>query len=230
MRELTSNERRLLLFVVVVGFLFLNFWGYTQAMAWRTRAIAKGKVLSLQIKELRSLQDAKAVSAETREWIDSKLPVYKNDDEFLTDLLNRVKASASSASLDDIKVQPRDPERDPVKMPYFHRTAVDVEFTSDIETILKFLASVENQDEFRAVTSLEFVPRKDPKEVQCNARFEQWWSPDSQVLAGQVAEAPLVEPAPASSVPPAAPAAAPTSPPAAPIPTSAPAPVPPANQ
>jgi hypothetical protein len=191
MRSLTKSERRLILILGTIAFLLLNFWGYNELTTRRTVAIAQQRTLRSEILRLKQLQTEKANAEINREWIASRLPAYKDIDQLETYLYNVVQVRAADLSIELTKEAPAATKKDD----FVHRSIVVVEFTDEIEPLIKFLHEIQDREAFRFISHLELVAGKDPQKVRCQATIEQWWRPDSELLQDSLSAVPASSPA-----------------------------------
>jgi hypothetical protein len=196
MRSLTKSERRLILILGAIAFLVLNFWGYNELVTRRTIALGQQRSARGEIFRLKQLQLEKVNAELNREWIAARLPAYKDVDQFYTYLYRIVQAEAHELSIELTKAEPRQTQRDQ----FVHRSIVVVEFTDEIESLIKFLHGIQDREAFRFISHCELVAGKDPQNVRCQATIEQWWRSDSEELAGLIpaesSTAPANSPAP----------------------------------
>jgi hypothetical protein len=190
MRSLSRRESRLLLIIGVAAFLLLNFLGYQQLTQRRVRAVSAQRTYKLDLTRLRELQQAKPAADVNAHWIETRLPAYKDVDQFETYLFNIVTNRAAAAGdLELTKKDPRPTQQDEL----VHRSIMEIECTATMETLVKFLHSLQDREAFRFVSFLELTPTKDEERVRCQARIEQWWRPDSAEIHGlSAADAPVM--------------------------------------
>ena len=236
MRSLTPSERRLLLIVGVLAFLVVNALGYQWLARKRVIAKAAQSSANAEISRLKQLQMEKPEIEKTRDWLNARLPAYKDADQFENHLYQLVLDRARAA---DVELTKKDPKPTQTNDPDVHKSVVDLEFTTDIESIVRFLHSLQDREAFRFVSYLELTPTKgDDEKLRCVVKVEQWWRPDSlDVLAAtdgvpDAATLPVAPGEPASVPDPAAPAGASVEQPAPSVvktPETAVAPAPPTN-
>ena len=182
MRSLSSRERRLLMLLLVAGFIIFNFLGYQTLAQRRSAALVQKRSLGFDIQRLKELQAAKPLADVNTEWVNAHLPAYTDIDQLETHLFNVVISKAAAAGVELTKKDPRPTEKDATA----HRSIIDIEATADIESLITFLHSLQGKEDFRSISSLELTPTKDEERVRCQARIEQYWRPDSEELAGIV--------------------------------------------
>jgi hypothetical protein len=107
MRSLSRRESRLLLIISAAVFLLLNFLGYQQLAQRRTRALASQRTYKMDLTRLRELQAAKPAADVNSHWLETRLPAYKDVDQFETYLFNIVTNRAAAAG--DIELTKKDP-------------------------------------------------------------------------------------------------------------------------
>ncbi|MGI8602200.1 MAG: hypothetical protein ACR2OZ_04285 [Verrucomicrobiales bacterium] len=196
MRPLTTSERRLLWVLLGAGFVILNFWGYNELALRRTRALGQQRMLRTDIVRLEQLRLEKPNAELNREWLASRLPAYKDVDQLETYLYRTVSARAQDLGIELTKQDPRPTQKDEL----VHRSIVDIEFTDEIEAVTKFLHAIQDQEAFRFISHLELAAGKDPKNIRCQARIEQWWHPESESLAADLPTMPAVAPSTAPAI------------------------------
>lgn len=199
MRSLSRRESRLLLTIAVAGFLTLNFLGYQQLAQRRARALAQQRAFKMDLTRLRELQAAKPAVDVTTQWLESRLPAYKDIDQFETYLFSIVNDRAAAAGQIELtKKDPRPTQQDET----VHRSIMEIECTTNMENLVKFLHSLQDREAFRFVSFLELTPTKDEERIRCQARVEQWWRPDSAELHGLPAtDVPVLPDLPAAMTP-----------------------------
>lgn len=196
MRSLTPRELRLLLLVSAVAFLALNFFGYEWLAKTRLRAQVAQRTLQQEISRLKELEIYKPEADANKQWLDQRLPAYKDIDQLETYLYNIVLSRAQAAQVELTKKDPRPTQKDQ----FVHRSVMDVELTAPMSDLVVFLHSLQDREAFRYISSLEMSPTKDEEQVRCQFRIEQWWRPDSEELMASGAAAPTL-----MDVPPPAP-------------------------
>jgi len=195
MRSPSRREGRLLLTIAVAAFLILNFLGYQQLAQRRARAVAQQRAFKLDLARLKELQAAKPAVDVNTQWLETRLPAYKDIDQFETYLYNIVLNRAAAAG--DIELTKKDP-RPTQKDSTVHRSIMEIECTTDMESLVKFLHSLQDREAFRFISFLELAPTKDEERIRCQARIEQWWRPDSAELNGlPSSDAPMLPDLPA---------------------------------
>jgi hypothetical protein len=199
MRSLSPRESRLLVAIGAAAFLLVNFLGYQELAKRRDRARAQQRTYKLDLTRLRELQAAKPAVDVNTLWIESRLPAYKDVDQFETYLFNVVLDRAAAAGgLELTKKDPRPTQKDEL----VHRSILEIECIADMETLVKFLHSLQDREAFRFIAYLELAPTKDEEQIRCQARIEQWWRPDSADLYGGPADGvPVIPDLPASRAP-----------------------------
>ena len=188
-----------MMLLLVAGFLILNFLGYQTLAQRRTAALGQQRSLRLDIARLQELQAVKPVVDVNSEWLDKHLPAYRDINQLETHLFNVVTNKAIAADVDLSKKDPQPTVKDAL----VHRSSMQIETTAPMENLVTFLHSLQGREDFRFISFLEMTPTKDEEEVRCVARVEQWWRPDSDLLAGIVSsdvptlpEIPLATPVP----------------------------------
>lgn len=180
MRSLSSRERRLLILLVTAGFLIANYLGYEALAQKRKAALGQQRTLRQDIARLKELETAKPSVDVNSQWLDSRLPAYKDEDQLETHLFNVVTSKALSAEIELNKKDPRPTQKDDL----VYRSIMEVEGTAPMENWVEFLHSLQDRESFRYISHLELTPTKDQEEVRCQARVEQWWRADSEALMG----------------------------------------------
>jgi hypothetical protein len=199
MRSLSSRERRLLMLLLVAGFIILNFLGYQTLAQRRTAALSQQRALRFDIARLKELQTVKPVVDINSEWVDKHLPAYADIDQLETYLFNVVTNKAMAADVELTKKDPRPTQKDAL----VHRSIMEIEATAEMENLITFLHSLQGKEDFRFISFLEMMPTKDEERVRCQARIEQWWRPDSEELAGIVSsDVPRLPDVPVTTPPP----------------------------
>lgn len=204
MRSLSSRERRLVMLLLVAGFIILNFLGYQTLAQRRTVALGQQRTLRFDIARLKELQSIKPTVDVNSDWITRKLPAYADIDQLETHLFNVVSNKAVAADVELTKRDPRPTEKDPM----VHRSILEIETTAEMEKLITFLHSLQGREDFVFIRFLELTPTKDEERVRCQIRIEQWWSPFSDQLDGVVSsdvprlpQVPLVAQPPATTPP-----------------------------
>lgn len=201
MRSLSSRERRLLMLLLVAGFLILNFLGYQTLAQRRTAATTQQRSLKLDIARLTELQSMKPTVDINSEWINSHLPAYADIDQLETHLFNVVNNKAIAAGVELTKKDPRPTEKGDL----VHKSVLEIETIADMENLVDFLHSLQGREDFRFISFLELTPTKDEERVRCQARIEQWWRADSEELAGIISsDVPRLPSVPLATPPPPA--------------------------
>lgn len=230
MRSLSSRERRLVMLLLVAGFIILNFLGYQALAQRRATALGQQRTLRFDIARLKELQTAKPTVDVNSEWLNAHLPAYADIDQLETHLFNVVSTKAAAAGVELSKKDPRPTQKDAL----VHKSILEIETTTEMENLINFLHSLQGREDFRFISFLELTPTKDEERVRCQARIEQWWRPDSEELAGIISsdvprlpQVPAVTSGPASEKPdgetPAKEASDPSSPSPEPSPLDPPA-------
>lgn len=200
MRSLSSRERRLMMLLLVAGFIIFNFLGYQTLAQRRTAAVAQQRSLRFDIQRLKELQNAKPLADVNTGWVNAHLPAYTDIDQLETHLFNVVTSKAAAAGVELTKKDPRPTQKDALA----HRSIMEIEATADIESLVTFLHSLQGKEDFRSISFLELTPTKDEERVRCQARIEQFWRPDSEELAGILSsDVPRLPQIPVTSSPPA---------------------------
>jgi Tfp pilus assembly protein PilO len=169
-----------MMLLLVAGFIIVNFLGYQMLAQRRAASIAQQRSLRFDIQRLKELQDAKPAVDVTSQWLDAHLPAYKDIDQLETHLFNVVTNKAVSANLELNKKDPRPTQKDAL----VHRSIMEIETTASMENLVTFIHSLQNREDFRFISFLELTPTKDEERVRCQARVEQWWRPDSELVGG----------------------------------------------
>jgi type II secretory pathway component PulM len=200
MRSPSPRESRLLVAIGAAAFLLVNYLGFQQLSERRHSALAQQRTYKLDLTRLRELQAAKPAVDVNTEWIESRLPAYKDVDQFETYLFNVVLDRAAAAgNLELTKKDPRPTQQDET----VHRSILEIECTAPMKTLVRFLHSLQDREAFRFVSFLELTPTKDEEQIRCQARIEQWWRPDSADLYGGPASGvPVIPSLPTLSTPP----------------------------
>lgn len=188
MRSLSSRELRLLILLLAAGFLIANYLGYEALAQKRKAAIGQQKSLRLDIARLKDLEAAKPSVDVNAQWLDARLPAFKNEDQLGTHLYNVVMSKALAADVELSKKDPRPTQKDDL----VYRSIMEIEGTAPMENWVQFLHSLQDRESFRYIAHMELTPTKDQEQVRCQARVEQWWRADSEELMGQDAGAPTL--------------------------------------
>ncbi|MFN0130866.1 MAG: hypothetical protein ACKV19_29745 [Verrucomicrobiales bacterium] len=199
MRSLSSRERRLLMLLLVAGFIILNFLGYQTLAQRRTAAISQQRSLKFDIARLTELQAMKPTVDVNSDWINSHLPAYADIDQLETHLFNVVNNKAIAAGVELTKKDPRPTEKGDL----VHKSILEIETIADMENLVDFLHSLQGREDFRFISFLELTPTKDEERVRCQTRVEQWWRADSEELAGIISsDVPRLPSVPLATPPP----------------------------
>ena len=218
MAKLKPSEFRLMLIFAILAFAFVNFYGYQLLRKRHNDVKNQREELRSKLEQAENLALQEDDSLHKQAWLGKRVPVYRSEDEMKTFLLKFVEQRAATFSLTP-EVQPQEPSPEGGYM----RSRLEVkDLIGSIETIVEFIFSLQDPEEFRAITSLELKAKpKDPKTVICELVIEQWWNIDSLSIVANSAAAGVPVPEGVAPSSPASPTPAP-----APAPAPSPAPTP----
>ncbi|CAN5248765.1 hypothetical protein BH23VER1_BH23VER1_32280 [soil metagenome] len=194
MRPLTSNEKRLtaLFGLIVIG--GGAFLGFSTISNRKAALVAKEASLKNSLFQLENLMEEREHWLNLRQWVEERLVAYRSVDERDTYLITIIRNKAEDAGVEITRgPQPLDPE----VSPFYEETVVNVTVDGDIKGIVQWLYTLQDPEQFRAITSVKLTPKKEEGQLQCEITIEQWWRLDSLEIAAQSSPAlPDHEPAP----------------------------------
>ena len=180
MAKLKPSEFRLMLIFGILAFALGNVYGYKLLTNRHNEVKNKREDLRARLTQAENLALQEEDSFRKQEWLAKRVPVYPNEDHMKTFLLKFVRQKAAAFGLNP-EPQPQEPEL----VDGYMRSKLEVsDVSGSIDTIIQFIFSLQDPEEFRAITSLELKAKpKDPTVVFCELVIEQWWNPDSLSIA-----------------------------------------------
>jgi hypothetical protein len=187
MARLKPSEFRLVLIFSILGFVLINFYGYTRLQKQHNdvrneRIELKSKLLQA---ENYALQEEDSVRKEA--WLAKRVPVYQTEADMKSFLIKFVRQKAASFGIEaELHSQ------EPVREGGYMRSRLEVKQVSGtVDTLVQWIFSLQDPEEFRMITSLELKAKpKDPTTVFCELVIEQWWNPESLAIVASSGIAP----------------------------------------
>ena len=175
---MSAREKRLLFFLLVVGFLVLNAAALKMFFLPKLQA-ARSQEKSLKEDYEEGLKDLEKQGdqAEEREWLakyePQPIPSQKAESQ-LEELANR-EAQRRGLTVKRRKIQPAVVDEGLS----YHRARVELEVSGREQVLYQWIDRLNSPADFRAITQMRLNPKRDDDtEVDCLVLIEQWFVPE----------------------------------------------------
>ncbi len=177
---MSSREKKLLFFLLLAGFLMLNFFVYSQYIQkkalFETRLETAKTGLQLAI----SSQDNAAQYAEQMQWLNDNEPAPSNVQTVQAQLQASIEKEARSSGL---TIKSQEPLTTVTTGKHYHRVQHRFSVTGNEEALYRWLLTLNNPNTFRTATQLRLSPNTQEETlIDCNAVFSQWFPAEQSEL------------------------------------------------
>jgi hypothetical protein len=187
MRQLTSREKRLAIFLGLAVFVVVNLIGLV--VLKRQRVALENQLSDLESRAMvhEVLLGQKREWLKKEAWMSEHQPVYSSPGDAMTDLVEDLSAGSNRSGLD---MTP--PRLDEVEsFPTHNEVSATVEVSGSLRSVVGWLAQLQQPEKFQAVTSFSLASDKEPPNVKADLRVARWFRLD------ETAESLLIDEAPA---------------------------------
>jgi len=174
---MSSREKNLVLFFVIGGFLLLNFWGYSQLTAYRTKVHGERVVAERTLNDGLMFQSKREEIDDQITWLLDHEPEPASGPDVQARLQQFADREAQTLNL---TVRPNTTKLLTTDSSgvHFNRAKVEFSVTGTEQALYAWIAKLQSPTEFRAVTSLRLMPNHDDDtKIDATLIIEQWFVP-----------------------------------------------------
>jgi hypothetical protein len=171
---MTQRERTLSAAVAGTLFVVLNFFFFRHFLTQQTLLRAQVAVKTAQWNAMQLLYADREVWQKRDAWLQQKQPAFGNEGEAGVQLLDQIKAKAKAAEVPLENPAIGSPE----KTPYYQGVPVTVETKSAWPALIKFLASLQQPEQFIVLESANLqIESSDPTLMRGRFKIARWHLP-----------------------------------------------------
>ena len=175
MRLLTNNEKKLALLLSLALFLFANLIGWNVvSRGVRSLQTRRTRLRNEQLEAANWLAERDTWLAR-KKWLEAAQPRFKSAGEANTNLLETVQ---SSARRQNVAIYDQS-FAEPVKREYYQEIVVKLRVSGTLEGISRWLAELQQPENFHAVTKFSLKSEAEPSKVKCDLQIARWYAPAS---------------------------------------------------
>ena len=167
----TQRDKILLLILVATLFVVGNYFGYR----WLAKKEADLKLIEANLKADEAEGKVALLQANTwaqrKEWITAHQPTMGDEGETKSDVLNHVLKGARDNKLEVLDQNLNDVQRGAAGT----RVNVTVRVKGSTENLVKWLADLENPEEFYAVSTFSLKADQDQKSMVCALKIARYF-------------------------------------------------------
>ncbi|MEI6035345.1 MAG: hypothetical protein WCS65_13835 [Verrucomicrobiae bacterium] len=175
MRQLATNERRLLIFFCAALFLAANLLAARAWMSWRTSVIREIEAAQSQIAEGNGWLEGASAIGSAREWMEAHQPQMATPDQASTGLLKVFRSSAEEAGLKVIEenLLPA------AEVASGTAAALQAKLSGPFAGVTRFLFSLQSPAAWRSVPKITIRSDTEPLNVLVDMEVRQYYVPAS---------------------------------------------------
>lgn len=172
---MSNREKKLLTFLLVALAVVVALFGYKWITAKKAALRAEIERHELTLDVAAAAEEARGQIAEEEQWLENHLPEPKEAELAPSALQTFVTTEANRAGLTVKSVRILENNHDGV---YFVRARFLISVTGREASLWRWLVSLHNPNEFRAVTTLLLSPnREDDTLIDAEVQVEEWFEP-----------------------------------------------------
>lgn len=173
---MNAREKRLVILMGLVGFLFLNLYAVRWYRQKRESVTRERDQAELTLQNARSFLEMKEQFADEIDWVAKYEPAPAAVQEIDSALQKFSQEEALKAGLTVKRQKPQTAEKP--EGASFHRARIEFQVTGTEAALYQWLDKLQSPQQFRAVTSLRLTPeRDDDTKIDCTVIIEQWFVP-----------------------------------------------------
>lgn len=172
MRQLKPSERRLSLIFAGIIFLAVNFFALNQLTEKKHLLESDIRNLRLEETEAGFWLAQSALWQQRKAWLDEKQPKLSGTGQESGELLQNLQKTARQQKI--TISQQVFPEA--VPSPYYHEVSVQLEVKGTLESVTRWIASLQNPDAFLAVTIKNLKSDAEAPNVICSLLVARWYA------------------------------------------------------
>jgi hypothetical protein len=173
MKPLNKNERRLVAVLGLVVFVMGNLWG--QQFLKQKQSAFKSQLADLKVEDQESKQwlADQTLWIGRKQWLDEHQPKATTQGEINSALLEFLQ---SSARKQNITITEQSLTETPPQS-FSQQATVNLKIGGSLESILKWLAEVQQPDKFQAVPSFKLLCDTEPPKMKCEMQVARFYAP-----------------------------------------------------
>jgi hypothetical protein len=173
---MSENEKKLLTALGVVGFLIINYLGYSFAMSTRRSVNAQNADAMQKLAVVDKFHESRDLITEDIDWLAQHEPQPTASQDVQTGLQQSIvtEAGSSGFGLTSQKLLPVIAKEGS----HFHSAQFEIKATCTEEMLYRWFDKLNNPEVFRVVSQIRLSPnQKDDTQIDCTAVIEQWFVP-----------------------------------------------------
>lgn len=131
--------------------------------------------LELALVEIDALLEERDEWMTRNDWLRANQPPFTSRQEVDNEIFENAKAGqAGDIKVTDIKLL------EPVSTPYFEQAGVSLTVSGSLESVFRWIHSVQRPAEFRVVRNVRVIPdEQENGRIRCSLQLVRWYAPTS---------------------------------------------------
>lgn len=175
--SMSAREKKLLTFLVVAGFVILNFFLYTLYAQKKTQFDNDYNTAKSSLQQAIVFSDSSAQLSEEMDWLAANQPEPAAYQDVQTKLQQFAEVQARNLGL-TIKSQELLPTDDGGV--HYHRAQIKINLSGEEQALYRWFDAINDPGAFRTAYQIRLSPNaKDDTLIDCSATLAQWFPPST---------------------------------------------------
>lgn len=174
MRPLTPSERTLLTVTLALAFGFANLIGIPWIKQQQSQILSRIQELKGQELSAKSWLGEKALWTERQAWVEANQPKCQTGEDISSGFVEMLQSSAKQNNIKIIEQKLLTPEKHP---PAYQTTAIHMAVNGNLESIVKWLSTIQQPKLFQAVTQFNLKIDGEAPNMRCDLDLSRWYAP-----------------------------------------------------
>lgn len=172
---MSDNEKKLIVFFAIIGFVILNFLAFNFAKSMRDGVNTQARLATDKLAIAENFQQSREQVLDEMEWLAEHEPQPAANQEVQTRLQQMVETEARTAGL---TIKPgQKPLPTDTSGKNYHRAKIQISVTGTEEALYRWLDRLNVPDQFRIASLVRLTPNQDDTKIDFLGTFEQWFVP-----------------------------------------------------